>query len=101
MSPKLVNGTLSLGESVCSGFQRHLLKSLTLLWNLTFFSASFEMCSFFKNLGNVLPVNEAFQNTCLHSQRADEVFYLLLEEVLSLTPPRPGFHSVSLHFALG
>lgn len=31
----------------------------------------------------------------------DDIFYPLLEEVLSLPPPRPGFYSVSLYFALG
>lgn len=60
----------------------------------------FEMCVFKKNLDNVLPVNEAFQNSCLHTQGIDDI-YLVLEEVLSLTLLRPGFYPVSLHFALG
>lgn len=55
---------------------------------------------FKKNLDNVLlPVNKAFQNI-LHSQRRDAICPVL-EEVLSWMLLRPGFHSVSLHFALG
>lgn len=59
----------------------------------------FEMCAFYKNLDNVLPVNKAFQGT-LHSQRIDYIC-LVLEEILSLTLLRSGFYSVSFHFTLG
>jgi len=62
------------------------------------------MCSFFKNLDNVLVVYEAFQNTRLHTQRTGEVFHLLLEEVLSLrnsTESRVSFSEFAFCFRLG